>query len=54
VIGAMAGTHELSDADEMNDDSARAERTIDRTGFPEGSSEAVLVQSSTGAQVLQA
>jgi uncharacterized membrane protein YdfJ with MMPL/SSD domain len=47
VFGGLAGTEELGDADGMNGESAQAQRIIDQAGFPAGSSEAVLVQSST-------
>jgi uncharacterized membrane protein YdfJ with MMPL/SSD domain len=47
VLGSLVGTKELGDADGMNGDSARAERIIGAAGFPGGSSEVVLVQSST-------
>jgi uncharacterized membrane protein YdfJ with MMPL/SSD domain len=47
VPGAMVGTKELSDAGGMNGDSARAQRIIDSAGFPDRSSEVVLVQSTS-------
>jgi uncharacterized membrane protein YdfJ with MMPL/SSD domain len=47
VLGSLAGTQEISDADSMSGDSARAQRIIDGAGFRDAAMEAVLVQSAT-------
>ena len=47
VLGAVVGTTELSDADGMSVESARAQRIVDAAGFPAGATEVVLVQSAT-------
>jgi putative drug exporter of the RND superfamily len=47
LLGGVVGTKELSDAGEMNGDSARAQSIIDDAGFPSVSMEVVLVQSAT-------
>jgi uncharacterized membrane protein YdfJ with MMPL/SSD domain len=46
-LGGVVGTKELSDAGGMNGDSAKAERIIDKAGFPDNPSEVVLVQSAS-------
>src|SRR5512132_1585189 len=45
VLGALAGTKELSDADGMSGESARAQRIVDGAGFRDVEMEVVLVQS---------
>jgi uncharacterized membrane protein YdfJ with MMPL/SSD domain len=47
VLGALAGTNEISDADSMSGESARAQRIIDGAGFRDVVTEVVLVQSPT-------
>jgi putative drug exporter of the RND superfamily len=47
LFGALAGTKEISDADSMSGESARAQRSIDGAGFREVAMEVVLVQSRT-------
>jgi RND superfamily putative drug exporter len=47
VLGALAGTNEISDADSMSGESARAQRIIDGAGFRDVAMEVVLVQSPT-------
>jgi putative drug exporter of the RND superfamily len=47
LLGAVVGTEELSDADSMSGDSARAQRIVDGAGFRGSSSEVVLVQSAS-------
>jgi putative drug exporter of the RND superfamily len=47
VLGALAGTSEISDADSMSGESARAQRIIDGAGFRDVAMEVVLVQSPT-------
>jgi putative drug exporter of the RND superfamily len=47
LFGALAGTKEISDADSMSGESARAQRIIDGAGFREVAMEVVLVQSRT-------
>jgi uncharacterized membrane protein YdfJ with MMPL/SSD domain len=46
-LGGVVGTKELSDAGGMNGDSAKAERIIEKAGFPDNPSEVVLVQSAS-------
>jgi uncharacterized membrane protein YdfJ with MMPL/SSD domain len=46
-LGSVVGTKELSDAGGTNGDSARAERIIDKAGFPDNPSEVVLIQSAS-------
>jgi putative drug exporter of the RND superfamily len=47
VLGALAGTKELSDADGMSGESARAQRIVDGAGFRDVEMEVVLVQNET-------
>jgi putative drug exporter of the RND superfamily len=47
VLGAVAGTKEIGDADSMSGESARAQRIIDGAGFRDVAMEVVLVQSTT-------
>jgi putative drug exporter of the RND superfamily len=47
IVGALAGTKEISDAEGMSGESARAQRILDGAGFREVAMEAVLVQSAT-------
>jgi putative drug exporter of the RND superfamily len=47
VLGALAGMNEISDAEGMSGESARAQRIIDGARFREAGMEVVLVQSRT-------
>jgi uncharacterized membrane protein YdfJ with MMPL/SSD domain len=49
VLGGMVGTKELSEADMLTGESARAQRILDDAGFGQPESELVLVQSASGS-----
>jgi uncharacterized membrane protein YdfJ with MMPL/SSD domain len=47
VLGSMLGTRSLSDTEQATGETARAEAILDRAGFHDHASEAVLVQSKS-------